>query len=116
METTKNNKLDAINSFLAINNLSNNNTSNLYKKEVLQMYKSEKSARSDLRDKQEKLSKHLLMVSITKDEIKIKDAKKMLIEFYKFCLLDKSKFSNRKKETSEFIEIEKAYNLIKNDL
>lgn len=113
--SANNNKLDAINSFLASNNLINNNTSNLYKKEVLNQFKSEKTGREALRKKQLALSKHLLAMQEIKNDAKVNEAKKILIDFYKLILLDVNKFSNISKEKDEFKVIEKAHNIIKKD-
>ena len=116
ISTEKSNLLANLNKFMLSENLTNNATSNLWKKEVLKDFNSEKTARRTLRNMQFKLSKHLLAMKEIKNVSKIAESKKALIDFYKTCLVDKTKFSNKSKDSADFEILKNAFELVSKDL
>lgn len=77
----------------------------IWKKEVLATFKTEKTARRILRDKQENLSIAVIKFSKINDTAKLKDACLELEKFYKENLVSRDKFTNisDEKEKGEII-------------
>jgi len=112
----KKSKIDAFNQFLVSENLSTNKVQNLWKKEILKDFASEKTARRKLRSIQLTLSKHLLAMQTLKDAAKLKEAKQQLADFYKTTLVDKSRFTNVSKDNENFKTLNDAYEVVKNEI
>lgn len=102
-------KLDSINLDSVINKTAKKQL--LWKKEVLQSYKTEKTARRILRGLQLNLSKSVIRYAKTGQKNDLDNAKKELTNFYKENLVDIKNYSNISEDSEKFIIVQTAYKL-----
>ena len=100
-------KLDSINLDSVINKTAKKQL--LWKKEVLQSYKTEKTGRRILRGLQLNLSKSVIRYAKTGQKNDLDNAKEQLNDFYKTNLVDIKNYSNISEDSDKFAIIQLAY-------